>query len=260
MPLEPDFDNIDDLVSANPALDDEVNEGDNHLRGIKNALQGNVSGNAVSTQLLQQGIVALDVDDKGADVTGSVVISDPVPLNPNELTRKDYVDAQTGIAGAGMVSGNEPTFDVGAGNGIDVLVDSIEMSGAFTGDLVVTGKVQQSQAPTLAQDLTRLDFVNAADAALQAQLDDIVGNAGQRRIQVDDVATLGGTQAPVGQAITVVFAVPFIAVPTVTLTVLNPANTNNGFAYLNTLSTTGFTATTGVTGTTVHWQAIGSAA
>ena len=92
MPLEPDFDNIDDLVPANPATDDEVNEGDNHIRGVKNALQGNVSGSALRTALLQQGVEALGVDDKGAQVVGQVTVTDPAPLNPDELTRADYVD------------------------------------------------------------------------------------------------------------------------------------------------------------------------
>ena len=92
MPLEPDFDFIDDLVSANPVTDDDVNEGDNHIRGVKNALQGNVSGSALRSALLQQGIEALGVDDKGAQVVGGVTVTDPAPLNPDELTRMDYVD------------------------------------------------------------------------------------------------------------------------------------------------------------------------
>ena len=94
MPLEPSFDNIDDLVTTNPAAGDGVNEGDDHLRGIKNALKGNVAGDALSTQLLQADLVALNADNKGAQVTGQVIVSDPTPLNPEELTRKDYVDAQ----------------------------------------------------------------------------------------------------------------------------------------------------------------------
>ncbi len=260
MPLEPNFDNIDDLVSANPALDDEVNEGDNHIRGVKNALQGNVSGSDLRTALLQQGIEALGVDDKGAQVVGQVTVSDPAPLNPDELTRKDFVDAQTGIAGVGLVPGNEPVFDVNPGNGLQIFGDEVTMSGSFTGTLDVSQQVKAGLFPAAVDDLTRKDYVDNNDAVLQGQLDEIIGSSAQRRIQVEDVQTIGGTQAPVGQAITVVFAVPFIAVPTVTLTVLNPANQNNGFAYLNTISTTGFTATTGVSGTTVHWAAIGSAA
>ena len=94
MALEPAFDNIDDLVATNPAANDPVNEGDDHVRGIKNALKANVSGDAVATQLKAAGLVALNADNKGVQVTGQALVSDPAPLNPGELTRKDYVDAQ----------------------------------------------------------------------------------------------------------------------------------------------------------------------
>ena len=94
MALEPAFDNIDDLVPANPVANDPVDAGDDHIRGIKNALKGNVSGDAVATQLLQAGVVALNADAKGIQVSGQVLISDPAPVNPDEAARKDYVDAQ----------------------------------------------------------------------------------------------------------------------------------------------------------------------
>lgn len=94
MALEPAFDNINDLVPANPIDDDPVDEGDNHIRGLKQALQGNVTGDALATQLLQAGITALNADDKGAQVTGQVTVSEAAPLNPEELTRKDFVDGE----------------------------------------------------------------------------------------------------------------------------------------------------------------------
>lgn len=85
--------NIDDLVAANPLFDDPVNEGDNHIQNLKIAVQKNLGGNDLSTQLKAVDVVALNADNKGAQVTGQVTVSDPTPLNPEELTRKDYVDA-----------------------------------------------------------------------------------------------------------------------------------------------------------------------
>ena len=52
MALEPSFDNIDDLNPLNPADNDPVEEGDDHLRGIKNALQANITGDATETRLV----------------------------------------------------------------------------------------------------------------------------------------------------------------------------------------------------------------
>ena len=83
MPLEPQFDNIDDLDPANPLADDPVSEGDDHLRGIKNALRGNVQGDDSFTALLAGGFIQalvdvlsftvkgpplIDLDSSGADV------------------------------------------------------------------------------------------------------------------------------------------------------------------------------------------------
>ncbi len=261
MPLEPDFDFIDDLDSANPVTDDEVNEGDNHIRGVKNALQGNVRGDALTTALLQAGVDALSVDDKGAQVVGHVTVTDPAPLNPDELTRMDYVDALSVDAGAGLVGGGpvvgNPSLDVGAGNGIAVGADDVSMSGDFTGQLDVTGDVTGN-----GQVLESVAGSDAGDAALQAQINEILGGqvGGQDRLQIGTSQVLAGLQVPAGQAITVTFAVPFDQLPAVTLTLHNPSNANNGFAYLNTITNTGFTGTVGVSGQTVHWQAIGRTA
>ena len=61
MPIE-QFDNIDDLDPLNPLDDDPVSEGDDHLRGIKNALQGNVTGDALETRLMVASIIRAFVD------------------------------------------------------------------------------------------------------------------------------------------------------------------------------------------------------
>ena len=55
MALEPDFRWIDDLVPTNPAVNDPVAQGDDHLRGIKLALQGSVTGNASEVRLRASG-------------------------------------------------------------------------------------------------------------------------------------------------------------------------------------------------------------
>ncbi len=68
MPVEGDFDNIDSLEPTFPFDDDQVAEGPQHLRGIKNALQGNVSGDDVETRLLVNGIIAALVDATGLSV------------------------------------------------------------------------------------------------------------------------------------------------------------------------------------------------
>lgn len=52
MALEPNFRFIDDLDPLNPADADQVAQGDDHLRGLKAALQGSVDGNATRTRLL----------------------------------------------------------------------------------------------------------------------------------------------------------------------------------------------------------------
>ena len=91
MPLEA-VATIDDLVATNPIDDDPVDEGDNHIRNVKVALTKNVSGNATSTQLKASDVTVVNADNKGLQVTGQVTASDAAPVNPEELTRKDYVD------------------------------------------------------------------------------------------------------------------------------------------------------------------------
>lgn len=264
MPLEPAFDNIDDLEPANPALDDVVNQGDDHLRGIKKALQGNVAGDALSTQLLQSDVVALNADDRGAQVTGQVTVSDPAPLNPDELTRRDYVDALSVIAGQGLVGGGavvgNPSVDVGAGNGIAVGADDVAMSGSFTGNLIVSGDVRAGQPPSSADDLTRKDYVDAADAANQAALDafNLVGNAGTDfRLQIGNVMILSGTQLSSGRVATVTFAVAFSGTPNIQCTIEAAGATGSDVVVVTTRSSSGFATDCGVNNRLIHWIAIG---
>lgn len=59
------------------------------------------------------GATKFETTDKGASATGQVIVSDPAPLNPEELTRKDYVD--------GLIAG------------LQSQIDNIENGFAFTG-------------------------------------------------------------------------------------------------------------------------------
>ncbi len=59
MPLEPSFGNIDDLNPDWPLGTDPLAEGDDHIRGIKLSLQGNVTGDAAQTRLLADAIATV---------------------------------------------------------------------------------------------------------------------------------------------------------------------------------------------------------
>jgi hypothetical protein len=56
MPLENSFDNIDDLNPDWPLGVDPKSEGANNLRGVKRALQGNVTGDGLETRLQGGGV------------------------------------------------------------------------------------------------------------------------------------------------------------------------------------------------------------
>lgn len=123
MPLET-VNNIDDLDQNNPIDDDPVNEGDNHIRNVKLALQKNVGGDDVSTQLKQNDIVALNADANGVQVTGQATVSEAAPVAVEDVTRKDYVDGELAAAVASLQTQidnilNGTTPFTGVVNGID---------------------------------------------------------------------------------------------------------------------------------------------
>ncbi len=74
MPGDGDFDNIDSLDPTIPFDDDQVSEGTQHLRGIKQALQGNVSGDDLETRLLVNALVRFLVDATGATLQGDLLL------------------------------------------------------------------------------------------------------------------------------------------------------------------------------------------
>ena len=77
MALEPNFDNIDDLVPANPLDNDPVDEGDDHLRGIKQALKGNVTGDATVTRLMI---------GNGVTIVGEASVNGQDVIGPNDTS------------------------------------------------------------------------------------------------------------------------------------------------------------------------------
>ena len=114
MPVESDFDNIDSLDPNFPLNDDPVSEGPQHLRGIKEALQGNVTGDDNETRLLVGALVALLMDVAGALVTGQVKVTAAAPVAADDLARKDYVDAAIAAAIAGILAGATFTGPISA--------------------------------------------------------------------------------------------------------------------------------------------------
>jgi len=68
MALEPNFRWLNDLDPANPADTDPVSEGDDHLRGIKNAVLGNLAGDGDQAQLVVAGESVLTATPTSATV------------------------------------------------------------------------------------------------------------------------------------------------------------------------------------------------
>lgn len=140
MTVEANYRFIDDLDPSLPADNDFLVEGDDHLNGIKAALQGSVQGDADSTGLRAGGgnPVTVEAVASGAVITGTATQSAAATL-ATELLRKGEADTALALK-------------------IDLA------GGAFTG--VVTGI-----AATGATELMRKGEVDAADATLQGNID-----------------------------------------------------------------------------------------
>ena len=126
---------IDDLVSANPAVGDDVSEGDDHIRGIKNVLKltfPSIDGaiTATDTELnYVDGVtsaIQTQIDSKttnathSGEVTGATALTiadnvvDEANLKlGNNATNGYYLQAQSGQSGgmiwAAVASGNTTT-------------------------------------------------------------------------------------------------------------------------------------------------------
>ncbi len=302
MPFE-NAEYISELVDTNPVSNDPVNQGDDQIRQVKKSLQANVLGDVVGTQLLVNNLVALDLTRAPGPLLTLLSEAQDKLASLGILSGDDVTLLNETAAGLIILAGANPVFE-GDPNGRSRMFNdgteriAAETAGAsVTGQLDVTGDmataaqaIASAPAPTLAEHLTRKDYVDpigaqadANTAQIGVNTGDISDNAaqigtntsgiaantgelagidggqvgGQDRLLIAQSLVLAGLQVPVGQAITVTFAQAFSQIPAVTLTVQNPGNANNGFAYINTVSTTGFTGTTGIAGNTVHWQAIG---
>ena len=144
MPLEPDFDFIDDLVPANPDDDDLVLEGAAHLRGTKGAVQGTVTGDVTESRLMIDGVRTLIVRRPG--------VEDPLLALRNQADDADLAvlayDAATDttrlISIAGTISLDAPLGaailgsldnDPAAGGDQDAQLALLNLSGIRAGEL-----------------------------------------------------------------------------------------------------------------------------
>ena len=307
MPFE-DAKYISELVDTNPVSDDPVNQGDDQIRQIKLALQANVLGDVIGTQLLVNNLVCLDLTRAPGPLITLLSEAQAKLASLGILSGDDLTLLNETAAGLIILAGANSVFEgdpLGRSRMFNAGIERIAaeaLGASVTGDLDVTGDataqnlgavlqaIALAPAPTLDEHLTRKDYVDGEIAPVQSQADantaqigvntgniatntgGIAANTGelatidgnqvtnQDRLKIGTSLALAGLQTAVGQAITVTFAVAFDQVPAVTLTLLNPGNANNGFAYLNSVTTTGFTGTAGVAGLQCNWQAIGRTA
>lgn len=94
MPLEPIFDFIDDMNPANPNNSpDQVKEAANHLRGVKNAVQGSfptLGQQAVTLTAAQINQLPIDIGTNVTDIGTNA--TDITTLQNVQLTKKDRAD------------------------------------------------------------------------------------------------------------------------------------------------------------------------
>ena len=81
MPLEPDVDNLDDLVETNPAFDDPVNQGDDHDRITKRGILGNITGDESETRLLSAREVVALINENSLELRPTAAGGDAYQLN-----------------------------------------------------------------------------------------------------------------------------------------------------------------------------------
>ncbi len=102
MGLESSFNYIDDLDDTNPAAGDNISQGDNHLRGIKEAVQGsfpNLGSAAVTSTAAElnvtDGVTSfLDEDDMASDSATSIA---------SQQSIKAYVDNKLAVTSLTVV-------------------------------------------------------------------------------------------------------------------------------------------------------------
>lgn len=275
---------LDSMVDTNPVPGDPVDQGDDHLRGIKEAVLFNLGGLEFDTRLKVNSTDALVVTRAGAEAPVMDMRGEsgaPKFGIGNVLAGDDlYIDNDT-PAGLIKFRGDAGAIDL-------VTLDPVALLATFdvaitsTGNVTAVNLIATSQAsaaaaaPTLDSHLTRKDYVDAVGdqvaintgdiatnaaaisanagniAANTAGLADISDSTGQQQIRVGNMQMLGGSQAVVGSFATVVFSVPFTSTPAVTFS----PNLGGHDPFFTAISNTGFQVQS--SGGIIYWNAIGS--
>lgn len=171
MALEPDFSNIDDLVPANPADNDPVNEGDDHLRGIKEALKGNVAGSAVYSALLVAGAIAVRAASKVLQLIPDDLLAANVIAFRDNANTLDRARIQSEATGALTIANDIADQDVALQQTFTVegLVDMLRAAGAsgeveilVKGESVLKAHADGISSQATAGDNAVLDLLDAA--------------------------------------------------------------------------------------------------
>lgn len=306
MPLE-NANYISELVDTNPLSDDPVNQGDDQIRQTKRSLQANVLGDVNGTQLLVNNLIALALTRAPGPVVTLLNEAQLKLMDLGFLAGDDLTLLNDTAAGLLILAGANPVFEgdpLGRSRMFNAGIERIAaeaLGASVTGELSVTldiacqnlianvQAIANAPAPTLAEHLTRKDYVDpigaqadANTAQIGVNTGDIAANAAQigtntggiaantgdlagingvpanQQIVVDDMQLLAGRSGvAAASSITVVFDVPFTANPHVVVSAWNPSNVNNAFGWVRAVSTTQFTATF-PTGIACEWQAMGT--
>ena len=160
MPIE-SFGNIDDLDPLNPLVDDPVSEGDDHLRGLKLSLQGNVQGDDTFTALLVAGFIAATIDATALTIK-AVTLFD---MDDNTIDEAVQIAMRNLIGGHRLIT--TPVFGT-------LQIDQLASDGTFEQQIMTAvrdGAVTLFNAKTGAAALITTDplFNNSSADTLDSQ-------------------------------------------------------------------------------------------
>lgn len=132
MAVESSYANIADLNPAWPTVTDPVSEGDDHLRGIKSALQGNVQGSGTETVLYNGSVnkalgAALRTKAQGVDVLDTA---------PGGVAPAITLRGQAGTALAALLHATGATSISAQFLGDNLVLDVVTASGVRRGVMV----------------------------------------------------------------------------------------------------------------------------
>ena len=167
MPIE-NYGNIDDLDPLQPLVDDPVSEGDDHLRGIKESLQGNVQGDETFTALLADGFIQALVDALAFTVNGPPLID----LDGSAIAGIITMRVRNDAGGFSFLVQQNGNFQI----------NETDIAGSFIGTVIAATK-----AGGVSLFENNVDVLQTVDRTLAAQ-----GNSAA------EVRDSGGTYHPVG--------------------------------------------------------------